>query len=343
MSTLQISCTDKARRPTLFRLYLPAAIAALALLAVISVCVGATPLPPREIWAFFRGTAEAGAANKIAHVRLPRTGAAMLAGAGLALAGQILQQVLHNPLCSPNIIGVNAGAGLFVVLAGVFLPFTTAIFSPFVAFSGALFAVLMVYAIARKTNASQKTIVLAGIAVNSLVGALTDAVTTLNPDYKILRADFAIGSFQRVSGASITAVLPYFCIAAALLAFFRYDLQVIALGDEEASALGMNVRAMRVVFLGCAALFAGLAVSLGGLIGFVGLIIPHITRMLGGRHQKGLYLFTALAGSILCLLCDILARSLFAPYEIPVGIVLSALGAPFFLYLLLRKGRRAAP
>lgn len=324
------------------RVYIWMAVLALLLLLVVSVCVGASVISPVEIVRSLQTGMPLSTAQKVLHIRLPRTFAAALAGAGLAVSGLLLQQVLHNSLCSPNIIGVNAGAGLFVVLASVFLPFGGVLFLPMAAFCGALLAVLLVFAIAKKTCASQKMIVLAGIAVNSMVGAISDAVVTLYPDFKTVRADFAIGSFRNIASEAVWAVLPYFIISLGVVLLFQYDLQLLSLGDEAASALGLHVRKVRLLFLASAALLAGISVSLGGLVGFVGLIVPHIAKMVLGIQAKNIVVFTAVSGAALCLLCDILARSLFSPYELPVGIILSALGSPFFLYLILRRKRGTA-
>lgn len=274
----------------------------------------------------------------IMFVRIPRTLAALLAGCALSLSGAILQSVLNNSLASPSIIGVNSGAGLFTILIAAFFP-ASLYLTTVAAFMGAILTVLLVYFIALKTGASRMSVVLSGIAVSSFLGAITDTVLTLKPETVLSRLAFMIGGFsgitiEKIAGASLFIILAF--IIALILS---YDMNILVLGDESAQSLGLNVSRTRFLFLILAAILAGSAVSFAGLIGFVGLIIPHVSRSLVGFDNRILLPVSALLGSIFTLVCDLLARLLFAPFEIPVGIIMSFLGGPFFIYLLI-KGKR---
>ncbi len=313
---------------------------ALAALIAGSLCVGAADVTLPQIWAAVCGERESAAARILLYVRLPRTVAAVFAGAGLAGAGVIIQTLLNNPLAGPNIIGVNAGAGFFAVLCCAIFP-ASPLLVPFGAFVGALITVLLVYYIAKKTGASRITIVLAGVAVNSFLNACTDTVHTLVPDTLVGGSTFRIGGLASVSAKMLWPAC--ILIAVALIGAFlmRNELDVLALGDDTAASLGLPVKLFRFLLLMAAACLAGASVSFAGLLGFVGLIVPHIARFWVGSETRFLLPLSAILGGAFLTLCDILARTLFAPFEIPVGIILSFLGGPFFLWLLTqRRGER---
>lgn len=272
----------------------------------------------------------------LVHSRLPRVLAAMLCGLALAVSGVILQSVLANPLAAPNIIGVNSGAGFAVYLALALFPATRGLI-PVAAFLGAFAASLVVSLLSLRAAAGKITIVLAGVAVSSILNAGMDSLITLCPDMLVNASIFKIGGFYGISMASLQPAWIYIIagLAAALLLARRLD--VLILGDDIAASLGMNVRLVRTVSLLAAAVLAGAAVSFSGLIGFVGLIVPNAVRRLTGNEHTRLVPAAALLGACFVIFCDILCRTLFAPYEIPVGIMMSFLGGPFFLCLLLKK------
>ena len=271
------------------------------------------------------------------YVRFPRVLGAFLAGGALALAGALLQSVLNNPMASPNIIGVNAGAGFFALLAGAFLP---ALSAP-AAFLGALVTALFIFSLAKRAGLSRTTLILAGTAVNAILNAGVQALNTLFPELAIGSA-FLAGSF---SGITLTAISDsgwYLAIGTVLALFLTGELNVLRLGEESAAALGLNVDRTRFLTVLASALLAGGAVSFAGLLGFVGLLSPHIARKFLGSDCRLLFPGCILLGGILVVACDTLSRFLFAPFELPVGILLAALGGPFFLWLLLRrKGRKS--
>ena len=319
---------------------LPALGALAALGALMSLCLGAVGLTPGEVLAALAGRGGGTAAQIVLYARLPRTCGCLLAGAALAASGTVIQGVLGNPLAAPNIIGVNAGAGLCTALCAALWPAWTAAV-PLAAFLGALGGVLLVLFIAQRTGASKMTLVLAGVAVYGMFSAGVDAVLTFFPDALNGYADFRVGG---VANLSMSRVAPAFWVilAAFLLALsLAGEMDVLLLGEETARSLGLPARRLRLVLLALAAALAGAAVSFAGLLGFVGLIAPHMVRRLVGEDSCFRLLWaSALGGAALLTLCDILARTLFAPYELPVGVVLSLLGGPFFLHLLLRQRRR---
>ena len=317
----------------------PALGALAALSALLSLCLGAASVSPGEVLAALLGKGSGPAAQIVLYARLPRTCGCLLAGAALAASGTVIQGTLGNPLAAPNVIGVNAGAGLGTAVCAALWPAWTAA-APFAAFLGALGGVLLVLAIGARSGASRMTLVLAGVAVSGMFSAGIDAVLSFFPDALNGYTDFRVGG---AANLSMSRVVPAFwVILAALLLTFSLagELDVLLLGEETARSLGLPARRLRLVLLALAAALAGAAVSFAGLLGFVGLIAPHMARRLAGEDSSArLLAAAALGGAALLTLCDVLARTLFAPYELPVGVVLSLLGGPFFLRLLLRQRR----
>ena len=315
-----------------------AALAALTVLAALgSLWFGSVRVSPGEVLSALLGRGAGSTAAKIVlYSRLPRTCAALLSGAALAVSGAVIQTVLNNPLASPGIIGVNSGAGLAVALLCAIAP-TAQRLSPFAAFGGAVVGVLLVLGLAERTGASRMTLVLAGVAISNLFSAGIDAVVTLAPDALTGVTDFRIGGFHGVTMARLA--LPAVLIAVSLLAVLSLSqqLDILALGSDTARSLGLPVGPVRVILLVLAAALAGAAVSFSGLLGFVGLIVPHAMRRLAGEDSLPLLASSALVGACFVTVCDLLARVLFAPFELPVGVVLAFTGAPFFLWLLFRQ------
>lgn len=311
--------------------------AALCLLALVSLGLGAVPISLTEQWAVLIGKPVADTTRSILlWVRWPRVAGATLTGAALAVAGCILQRVMDNPLAGPNILGVNTGSGLGVLVLTAFCPRLTAL-SPAAAFVGALLAALGVYALAARFGAGRMTLVLAGVALSGILGAMTDMLLTLYPKVQAGRVDFMIGGFSSLSWERVLPCLLPILVGILTAWILSYDLNVLALGEDMARSLGMRVKVMRFVFMMLAALLAGCAVSMAGLVGFVGLITPHAVRFLVGSDARRQIPLCALTGAVFALGCDLLARILFAPYELPVGILMSVLGGPFFLWLLFRR------
>ncbi len=268
--------------------------------------------------------------------RLPRTLASLFVGAALSVSGAVLQSVLSNKLASPSIIGVNSGAGLAVTVAAFF-----GIYGGFslsaIAFTGSFIAVIILALISLKIRNGKSTVILAGVALNALFGAFSDAILSFNPTLSVMTTDFKTGDFSSVTYGKLIPGIIIISLSLAVLFFLSERLDIISMGDENAKALGLKVGFYRTLFLILSALLAGCSVSLAGLISFVGLIVPHAVRYLGVTDSKNLLPLSALFGAGFVTLSDTLAKSIFAPYEIPVGIIMAFLGVPFFIYLLSGK------
>jgi iron complex transport system permease protein len=302
----------------------------------ISIGNGAVKISPAEIIKAIFFEQETVNYQIIWNVRLPRTITASLVGTCLALSGCTLQGVMRNPLASPNIIGVSSGAGLLTLIILIIFP-DYYFLAPLGAFAGALLATLFIYFLAWKEGVATTRLILAGVAVSSLLGAGNNAIMTLYPDKVSGVIGFMVGGLSSTNWKHVDMILPYAILGIILLLFITSKLNILMLGDEVATGLGLNVEATRFFFIIISSLLAGAAVSVVGLLGFVGLIVPHITRLFIGSDYRYLIPATIFSGSAIVVLCDTLARVMFAPMEIPVGIIMSALGAPFFLYLLRRK------
>jgi len=318
--------------------FLLAGLGVMVLLSVlVSFLIGSVKVTPQQVLAAVTGADTTSAAARIVlYSRVPRAFAALLAGAALAVSGMVIQTVLNNPLASPSIIGVNSSAGFAVAVVCALVP-TAQKYTPFVAFLGALAGVMLVMVLSQSTVAARITVVLAGVAISNLFSAGIDAVVTLVPDALSGVTDFRIGGF---SGVTMTQLVPSAIIIGVsllVLLTLSQQLDILALGSDTAQSLGLAVGPMRVVFLILAAALAGAAVSFSGLLGFIGLIVPHIMRRLVGEESGILLLSSALGGAFFVIICDLVARIIFSPFEIPVGIVLSFAGAPFFLWLLFKQ------
>ena len=315
----------------------PGALLAAALL--LSVGCGSQWYTPARLW---QALCAADAADPVwrilCFVRLPRTAAAVLAGAALGVAGALIQSVLNNAMASPNVIGVNAGAGLGALLAASLVPGAAALL-PGAAFAGALAAALFIWLLAAVAGLSRTTLILAGVTVSSILTACMNTLKLLFPDAAVGSTAFLLGTLSGVTTAQVQRALPWLAAGFVLAALLAADLNVLQLGEDMAAGLGLPVARVRFAALLTAALLAGAAVSFAGLLGFVGLLAPHIARRLVGGDNRRLLPVTALASADLMLLCDVAARVLFAPFELPVGVLLSLVGGPFFLFLLLRRKR----
>ena len=315
---------------------LPAAIIFCLTAAMLSLLLGAVRLNPGQLWQAVLGGPKNTAGYIFWYARLPRTLACLLSGAALAVSGAVIQGVLTNKLASPGFIGVNAGAGLAVTICCA-LGAVSGWQIAGAAFGGAVCAVLMVALAAQKVGASRTTVILGGVAVNSCLNAASEAISILIPEAGMQASDFRVGGFSSVAYGRMLPAGILIVIGLILLFTLTNELDVISLGEDTAQGLGMPVKKMRTLFLVVSALLAGAAVSFSGLLGFVGLIIPHVGRKLVSNESGKLLPFCALCGAGFVTLCDLFARTLFSPYEIPVGILMSFIGGPFFLYLLIKR------
>ena len=316
-----------------------ALLAVLVLAAsVASLAFGAVPIPPGEVIAALLGRGSGTTASIVLYARLPRLCGCLLAGAALACAGVIIQGVLNNPLAAPNVIGVNSGAGLATALCCALAPGAVR-WTPIAAFLGALAGVLLVLFIAERAGAARITLVLAGVAMSSIFSAGIDAVIAFVPDALSGYTDFRVGGVKNLSMARLAPAFWVILIALLIALSMSNELDLLLLGRETAQSLGLPAKWLRLALLMVAAALAGAAVSFAGLLGFVGLLVPHIMRRLLGEDSFPLLLSSALGGGLLLTVCDLASRLIFAPFELPLGVVLSLTGGPFFIWLLLKQRR----
>ena len=329
-------------------------LAVLAAALTLSVAVGSVSIPLRDLvrllWAGVRGaTAPADVPAFMAVIvfklRLPHTALVFLTGSALGSSGAAYQGVFRNPLADPYLLGVASGAGLGAVAAialqGEGLT-AGGLLIPAAAFAGALLTVALVYALARVDGyVPTHTLILAGVAVGALASAITSFLM-LQSEGTLRRAIvYLLGGAPLNGWKPVLAVLPYWLAGETILLISGHPLNVLQFGEEQAQQLGLNAGRAKLLILGAASLATAAAVAFAGIIGFVGLVVPHIARILWGEDYRRLIPLSLLGGASVLLLSDLLARTLLAPQTLPVGIVTALFGAPFFLWVLQRakKGR----
>lgn len=338
MTIFQRSSTPNNRKSVLFILF---SFAGVILFALLGLCLGSVKISPSDIGSsLVSGDTESGAYRIFLHVRLPRVLGALLSGSALAVSGAVIQSVLNNPLASPNIIGVNTGAGLFVLLTSAIFP-SLPFLLPLSAFAGALLSSLLVLAVAIGSRISRLTLVLTGVAISSIFGAGMNTILILYPDAYVGASNFLVGGLLGLNMKDIAFPAVYIIIGLCFVFIFRKDLNILSLGGDSARSLGMNVKLSRFILISLAALLAGAAVSFAGLLGFVGLIVPHAVRFVIGNDNRFVIPASALCGGAFVIICDLLSRTLFAPYELPVGILMSFIGGPFFILLIIKNRKKS--
>lgn len=331
-----IPIAHRASRLTL----IPVLALGVAGLTLVSATLGAYPLGLGEVIATVLGRADdPQAATVLFSVRMPRIAAALALGAALAAAGTVYQQIFRNPLVSPDILGVSAGAGLGAVL-GIFLALPV-IGIQFLAFAGGLAAVAAVMLIASAVR-RQDTIlvlVLSGVVIGALAGSATSLLKVLADPYDQLPAItfWLLGSLATITSDDIIAALPVVLVALVPLVLLRHKVDVLAMGEDEARALGVDTKRVRGLLIVAATLMTAAVVSFAGVVGWVGLVVPHFARMLAGPGFLRLLPTAILIGAGFMLIVDTLARTI-AVTEVPLGILTSVIGAPIFV-LLLARGR----
>ena len=272
-------------------------------------------------------------------VRLPRLLGGVIAGAGLAVSGVLLQAVTANDLASPSIIGVNSGAGVVVMLMLYFFPGAVYMLAP-AAFLGALFATLLILAVAMRMGFYKSSMILAGIALTTVLGAIISLLSLLDTDTLASYTYFSVGGLSGVQLKSLVVPAALVITGIFIALIISHKIGLLRLGDEVAQSLGVRVKSLRFLCLVISSALAASAVSFAGLIGFVGLIVPHMSRRMLGGSMGVQIAGSALCGSLLVVLCDLVGRVVLKPTELPVGILLSLIGAPFFFYLLLKRQRQ---
>ena len=327
---------------------------ALALLAaglfaavVAAVAFGAVRVPASEVLGAFgralTGTQSGMIDTLVLQVRLPRVVLAALVGAALAGAGTIFQALFRNPLADPYILGISSGAGLGAVIALTLTAQATALrygVVPLAAFAGALLTMVLVTRLASwRGRLDTASLLLAGVAVSYTLAALTSFVMVFAREQMAAVVFWMMGGLSGASWPYVMMIAPMFLVGAVASLMFTRELNLMLLGDERAGHLGVDVSRFKFVALAVASLLTAAAVAVAGLIGFVGLMVPHMVRLTLGPDHRTLLPASLFGGAIVLVLADLIARTVLAPVEIPVGIVTALIGGPFFLWLLV-KGER---
>lgn len=321
----------------------PFLLAALALLLMLtlSMAIGSVFIAPVEMWRVLVGDASNETVRTILfNIRLPRTILIALVGAALAGSGATYQGLFRNPLADPYLIGVASGAGLGAIIAmSVQWPYTImGLFAiPMAAFIASLVTVYLVYMFAQIGRTVPTTnLILAGVAVSSFATSITTFLM-LRSTGEVRRAiGWLLGGVSLVGWDVTLALIPYLVIGMTMLVLTGYSLNLLQFGDDQATQMGLNVRRAKFMIIIASSLVTAAAVSFAGIIGFVGLIVPHIARIWWGVDYRRLIPLSILGGASVLLIADVLARIVIAPRELPVGIVTALAGAPFFLWVLRR-------
>ncbi|WP_422699878.1 FecCD family ABC transporter permease [Dendrosporobacter quercicolus] len=303
---------------------------------VISLAKGALAIAPEQVWRIMWSTAGDAQSQVIWNIRLPRTLVGALVGLNLALAGAVLQAVMRNPLADPHIIGISSGAGLTGVAVMILFPAMEYLITP-IAFAGAMAAAAAIYLLAWKGGIRPIRIILAGVAVSAFLGSGISALMIFYSDRVHGALMWMVGGLSARSWPHLDLIWPYSLLGGTLAWAGAARLNILQLGDDMARGLGLNVELNRLALTAVAALLAASAVSVAGLLGFVGLVVPHAARLLIGSDYRYLLPAAALLGIGVVTFSDMLARTVLAPVELPVGIIMAFVGAPFFLYLLRRE------
>lgn len=328
-----------AKKPQTRKAFLLGTMAALLILcAILAIGIGSVRFSPLETWTTLTGAGADSANTIIWDIRVPRVLLAFIIGANLAASGALLQAVMMNPLADPGLTGVSSGAAVTVLFILLVMPQYTALV-PLAAIVGGTFAAIMVYAWAwtKQTGITPIRIILSGVAVNAVFGGVIGLLSILYSDKLPAALQWMNGSLSGKSMADVYAILPY-SIAGWIMALFCIrQANILRLGEQTAHNLGQNLNRVRFTLSFVAVFLAAVSVAKVGLVGFVGLIVPHIARMLIGSDYKYSLPLSLMLGPIILIAADTIGRSLFSPLEIPAGIVMAMAGGPYFLYLM-RKG-----
>lgn len=326
-----------------------ALMALLAISALASLQIGATGISLTDVLGKLIGGTALDPLERVVliDIRLPRLCLGALVGAALAVSGAVMQGLFRNPLADPGIVGVSAGAGLGAILAivlGGLLPLALRdlagpLLIPLAAFAGGLGILLLLYGVAtRGGHTSVATLLLAGIAMAALAGAATGILVTVADDQQLRDLTFwGLGSLAGASWTKVGSAAPLIVLAIAAALGLGRGLNALSMGEATASHIGIDVQAVKRRAILCVAGATGTAVAMSGGIGFIGIVVPHLLRLAAGPDHRGLLLNAALLGAALLILSDVIARVIIAPAELPIGIVTAVLGAPVFLWILLRR------
>lgn len=306
---------------------------------IISIGLGSITISIPEIVQTLFRTSSATSVHEtiILEIRFPRVLLAMIIGANIAIAGALLQAVMGNPLADPGLTGVTSGAAVFVLLIFLVAPEYTH-FIPLAAFIGGTLAATVVYSLAwKKSGISPITIILAGVAVNAIAGGATGYLSIMYSDRLPSALQWLNGSLAGKSTSSVITLLPYSIVGWILSLLSIRKANIIRMGDQVAANLGESVNKIRITLSLLAVFLTAISVAVIGMIGFIGLIVPHIARLLVGSNYRYLLPMSMALGALVLLVADTGGRTLFTPLEIPAGILMAMIGGPYFLYLMRRS------
>ncbi|HHY80184.1 MAG TPA: iron chelate uptake ABC transporter family permease subunit, partial [Thermoanaerobacter sp.] len=307
---------------------------------ILSISAGAVKIPLQEILNVFLGGGSETSRTIILNLRLPRAIESAIVGMGLSVVGTFFQGLLRNPMADPYVLGVSSGAAFGATIAIIL---GLGIFGlSFMAFITSLMTVFFVYTISKTgTRVSMTTMLLAGIAISAFMSAIISLMMLLNHDEFSRIVFWTMGGFSLINWNSVVFTTPIIVIGSFVMYVFSRDVNAILTGEEVAEHLGVNTELVKKIILITGSLVTATAVSVGGIIGFVGLIVPHISRLIVGPDNRILVPFSAISGAIFLTFADLLARIILKPMEIPIGIITAAFGGPFFLYLLIKSKQKS--
>ncbi|WP_437922158.1 FecCD family ABC transporter permease [Sphingobacterium sp. LRF_L2] len=325
---------------------------------LLSLCLGAVKISFSELWSIImhRVGIDNGAAFQAQqeavfyNIRLPRVLLGVFVGSALSISGAVIQGLFRNPLAEPGLIGISSGAMLFAALFIVLeIPLFLAVKAylgyyalAFAAFFGACLTTSMIYRLAtRQGKADITTLLLAGIAINALAGASTGLLIYLANDEQLRNITFwSLGSLGGANWKTVSTMLPFAIIPLIILPFLAKSMNALALGESQAMHMGINVSKLKQIIILLATLGVGSSVAVAGIIGFIGLVVPHIIRIIFSSDHRLLLIASSLLGAIVLVLADLLARTIVSPAELPIGILTAMIGTPIFIYIIVRERRK---
>lgn len=321
--------------------WLPVMGGILLAVLLISSLSGALPLSLSTVW---QADPDSLTRKIWLNIRLPRVLLAALVGLALAVSGTVMQGLFRNPLADPGLLGISSGAGLAVAIALIIpfsLPSALALWLPMMAaFIGSLLVTVLIFQLSRFTGGHLSRLLLFGVAINAVCGAIVGVLSWISNDQQLRQLSlWGMGTLSQAQWPVILVCGLLILPATFGTVFFSQRLNLLQLGEEDAHYMGVNVRRTQRQLLVLNALLVGTAVSVSGVIGFIGLVIPHVMRMCFGSDHRSVLPASALCGAILLLLADTLARTVVAPAEMPVGLLTSLIGAPWFFWLIIRRQR----
>ncbi|WP_422124039.1 FecCD family ABC transporter permease [Planococcus sp. X10-3] len=316
----------------------------LAATILLGLTVGTVAISPSVLW---NPSSDEAAANIIWNIRMPRVILAGLVGAALAIAGAAFQGLLKNPLADPYTLGVSSGASVGAVMTlffGISIPFLGSFTLPVMSMLGALITMLAVIGFAKMVDRSMKmeTVILTGIIFSSFLGSIISLMIALTGEELRQIIGWLLGSVSMRGWPYVQMSLPFILIGSFLLWLNRRELNAMLFGEERARHLGVDVRKRKMVILIGGSVLTGAAVAVSGTIGFVGLVVPHITRLLWGSDHRHLLPLSFINGASLLIVCDLVSRTIISPTELPIGVITAFIGAPVFAYVFFRQRKGVA-